>query len=68
MGPYHPALEEPNKLDMTCDFETAGEVMNSVTWKEHARNPSRVHVRTPTFANMPAIRYKVMARGLRIPR
>jgi Ni,Fe-hydrogenase III large subunit len=41
-----------------------GEVMYSVTWKEHARNPSRVHVRTPTFVNMPAVRYMVMGARL----
>jgi Ni,Fe-hydrogenase III large subunit len=41
-----------------------GEVMYSVTWKEHARNPSRIHVRTPTFANMPAVRYMVMGARL----
>ncbi len=38
--------------------------MYSVSWKEHARNPARVHVRTPTFANMPAIRYMVMGARL----
>jgi Ni,Fe-hydrogenase III large subunit len=41
-----------------------GEVMYSVSWKEHARNPSRVHVRTPTFVNMPAVRYMVMGARL----
>jgi ech hydrogenase subunit E len=41
-----------------------GEVMYSVSWKENARNPSRVHVRTPTFANMPAIRWMVMGARL----
>jgi Ni,Fe-hydrogenase III large subunit len=41
-----------------------GEVMYSVSWKESARNPSRVHVRTPTFANMPAIRWMVMGARL----
>jgi Ni,Fe-hydrogenase III large subunit len=41
-----------------------GEVMYSVSWKENARNPSRVHVRTPTFVNMPAIRYMVMGARL----
>ena len=41
-----------------------GEVMYSVSWKENSRNPSRVHVRTPTFANMPAIRW--MALGARL--
>ncbi len=41
-----------------------GEVMYSVTWKEHTRNPSRIHVRTPTFANMPAVRW--MVRGARL--
>ena len=41
-----------------------GEVMYSVSWKEGSRNPSRVHVRTPTFANMPAVRW--MVRGARL--
>jgi len=41
-----------------------GEVMYSVTWKEGSRNPARVHVRTPTFANMPAVRW--MVRGARL--
>jgi len=41
-----------------------GEVMYSVSWREHARNPSRVHVRTPTFANMPAVRW--MVQGARL--
>ena len=38
--------------------------MYSVSWKENARNPSRVHVRTPTFANMPAVRW--MVKGARL--
>ncbi len=37
-----------------------GEVVYSVSWKENSRNPSRVHVRTPTFANMPAVRWMVL--------
>ena len=41
-----------------------GEVMYSVSWKENSRNPSRVHVRTPTFANMPAIRWMVIGARL----
>jgi Ni,Fe-hydrogenase III large subunit len=41
-----------------------GEVMYSVSWKENSRNPSRVHVRTPTFANMPAVRWMVMGARL----
>jgi Ni,Fe-hydrogenase III large subunit len=41
-----------------------GEIMYSVSWKEGSRNPSRVHVRTPTFANMPAIRWMVMGARL----
>jgi Ni,Fe-hydrogenase III large subunit len=41
-----------------------GEVMYSVSWKEGSRNPNRVHVRTPTFANMPAIRYMVIGARL----
>jgi len=41
-----------------------GEVIYSVSWKENSRNPSRVHVRTPTFANMPAVRWMVMGARL----
>jgi Ni,Fe-hydrogenase III large subunit len=41
-----------------------GEVMYSVSWKENSRNPSRVHVRTPTFVNMPAIRWMVIGARL----
>jgi Ni,Fe-hydrogenase III large subunit len=41
-----------------------GEVMYSVSWKEGSRNPARVHVRTPTFAIMPAIRW--MVKGARL--
>jgi Ni,Fe-hydrogenase III large subunit len=41
-----------------------GEVMYSVSWKENSRNPSRVHVRTPTFANMPAVRWMVTGARL----
>jgi Ni,Fe-hydrogenase III large subunit len=40
------------------------EVMYSVSWKEGSRNPARVHVRTPTYANMPAVRW--MVRGARL--
>ncbi len=41
-----------------------GEVMYSVTWREFSKTPARIHVRTPTFANMPAIRYMVMGARL----
>jgi Ni,Fe-hydrogenase III large subunit len=41
-----------------------GEVMYSVSWKEGSKNPARVHVRTPTFAVMPAIRW--MVQGARL--
>lgn len=41
-----------------------GEIVYSVTWKENSRNPSRIHVRTPTFANMPAVRW--MVKGARL--
>jgi Ni,Fe-hydrogenase III large subunit len=36
-----------------------GEVVYVVSWKENSRNPARIHVRTPTFVNMPAIRWMV---------
>ncbi len=41
-----------------------GEVMYSVTWKENSRNPARVHVRTPTYVNMPAVRWMVLGARL----
>jgi Ni,Fe-hydrogenase III large subunit len=41
-----------------------GEVVYCVTWKGNSRNPARVHVRTPTFQNMPAIRHMVVGARL----
>lgn len=41
-----------------------GEVFYSVSWKQNARNPTRVHVRTPTYVNMPAVRW--MVQGARV--
>ncbi len=41
-----------------------GEVIYSVSWKAGSRNPARVHVRTPTFVNMPAVRW--MVQGARL--
>jgi ech hydrogenase subunit E len=41
-----------------------GEVLYSVSWAQNSRNPSRVHVRTPTYANMPAVRW--MVQGARV--
>lgn len=41
-----------------------GEVFYSVSWKQNARNPARVHVRTPTYVNMPAVRW--MVQGARV--
>jgi Ni,Fe-hydrogenase III large subunit len=41
-----------------------GEVIYSVSWKAGSRNPARVHVRTPTYVNMPAVRW--MVRGARL--
>jgi Ni,Fe-hydrogenase III large subunit len=41
-----------------------GEVMYSVSWREGSRNPARVHVRTPTFVNMPAVRWMVLGQRL----
>jgi Ni,Fe-hydrogenase III large subunit len=61
---------EGEKFAFTTGTATArveaprGEVMYSVSWKEGSRNPARVHVRTPTFAVMPAIRW--MIKGARL--
>jgi ech hydrogenase subunit E len=41
-----------------------GEVLYSVSWKEGSKTPSRVHVRTPTYVTMPAIRWMVMGQRL----
>jgi Ni,Fe-hydrogenase III large subunit len=41
-----------------------GEVFYSVSWKQNSRNPSRVHVRTPTYVNKPAVRW--MVQGARV--
>ena len=64
------ALEIIEKFVFTTGTATSrveaprGEVMYSVSWREGSRNPSRVHVRTPTFTNMPAVRW--MVRGARL--
>ncbi|MGA3135257.1 MAG: nickel-dependent hydrogenase large subunit [Terracidiphilus sp.] len=66
-GEFHTADE---KFVFTTGTATSrveaprGEVMYSVSWKEGSRNPARVHVRTPTFANMPAIRWMVIGARL----
>jgi len=41
-----------------------GEVLYSVSWEEGSQHPSRLHVRTPTYANMPSVRW--MMRGARL--
>jgi len=41
-----------------------GEVFYTVSWRQNSRTPSRVHVRTPTYANMPAVRW--MVQGARV--
>jgi Ni,Fe-hydrogenase III large subunit len=41
-----------------------GEVFYCISWEEDSDNPSRVHVRTPTYANMPAVRW--MVQGARL--
>ena len=41
-----------------------GEVFYTVSWKQNSRMPSRVRVRTPTYVNMPAIRW--MVQGARV--
>jgi Ni,Fe-hydrogenase III large subunit len=41
-----------------------GEVIYSVSWKQNSRTPARVHVRTPTYANMPSVRW--MMQGARL--
>jgi Ni,Fe-hydrogenase III large subunit len=41
-----------------------GEVIYSVSWEEDSDNPSRVHVRTPTYANMPSVRWMVLGARL----
>jgi Ni,Fe-hydrogenase III large subunit len=41
-----------------------GELLYSVSWKEGSKTPARIHVRTPTFAVMPSIRW--MVQGARL--
>ena len=41
-----------------------GEVLYSVSWKAGSKNPARIHVRTPTFAIMPSVRW--MMQGARL--
>lgn len=41
-----------------------GEVFYSVTWQEKMRNPKRLHVRTPSYVNIPSVKW--MMRGARL--
>jgi Ni,Fe-hydrogenase III large subunit len=41
-----------------------GEVLYAVRWKENSRTPARIHVRTPTYTNMPAVRSMVVGARL----
>jgi Ni,Fe-hydrogenase III large subunit len=66
-GEFHTEGEKFNFITGTSTARVEaprGEVMYSVSWKEGSRNPARVHVRTPTFAVMPAIRW--MVKGARL--
>jgi Ni,Fe-hydrogenase III large subunit len=66
-GEWHPGDKKPVFSTGTAISRVEaprGEVVYSVGWKENSRNPARVHVRTPTFVNMPAIRWMVMGSRL----
>ncbi len=59
-----PKLVFPTSTAISRVEAPRGEVFYSVSWKENSRTPSRVHVRTPTYVNMPAIRW--MVQGARV--
>src|ERR1035437_3862997 len=66
-GEFHTGDDKFNFITGTSTARVEaprGEVMYSVSWKEGSRNPASVHVRTPTFAVMPAIRW--MVKGARL--
>jgi Ni,Fe-hydrogenase III large subunit len=66
-GEIHPdgnEVEFPSCTAISRVEAPRGEVMYCISWEEESENPSRVHVRTPTYANMPAIRWMVMGARL----
>jgi Ni,Fe-hydrogenase III large subunit len=66
-GEIHPEeneVEFPAGTAISRVEAPRGEVMYCISWEEESENPSRVHVRTPTYANMPAIRWMVMGARL----
>jgi Ni,Fe-hydrogenase III large subunit len=66
-GELHPEdedLEFPTGKGFSRVEAPRGEVIYNVSWEEDSDTPARVHVRTPTYANMPAIRH--MVRGARL--
>lgn len=66
-GPIHPSEDEvefPSGTAISRVEAPRGEVMYCVSWEEKSETPARVHVRTPTYANMPAIRW--MVQGARL--
>jgi Ni,Fe-hydrogenase III large subunit len=66
-GEIHPEEDEvdfPSGTAISRVEAPRGEVMYCISWEEESESPSRVHVRTPTYANMPAIRWMVMGARL----
>jgi len=69
-GPLHAEGSDESDIAFPAGMATSrveaprGEVIYSVSWEEDSDNPSRVHVRTPTYANMPAIRAMVIGAQL----
>ncbi len=67
VGPVYTEIEDivfPTGTATSRVEAPRGEVMYSVSWEEDSDNPSRVHVRTPTYANMPAVRWMVIGAQL----
>jgi len=66
-GPIHPEDEDvefPSGSAVSRVEAPRGEVLYCISWEEDNENPTRVHVRTPTYANMPAIRWMVTGARL----
>jgi Ni,Fe-hydrogenase III large subunit len=59
-----PRLAFPTATAFSRVEAPRGEVFYCVRWRENSRMPERVHVRTPTYTNMPSVRY--MVNGARV--
>ena len=64
IAPVENEVEFPTGEAISRVEAPRGEVFYCIAWEEESETPARVHVRTPTYVNMPAVRW--MVKGARL--